>query len=693
MVVDFSPDERAFLSSPHAQEALGAAGVNIEDLRPRALESFDEATRGMRAQAYEARRKYLWRLVRDERSQLEAKERKAAQRAGAEASAKAKVKARGSDGSAAAPIESTAGDNHARALQQMVAQETRALERELRAEAQRERLQRKQEQAAAARAQALADKERQRMMREESRQFLGDLRSARRELEEQSASNNVQRKRAASARGRPSSAPPARPSSGMAPQNASLKEAVRLKAKEAAEQRAAKIAAEQEQKDAAFARRREQIENERALKRLYAEQVRLRHEERLAGVQLQTLEQTMKTQRELEEKQNRAERERAAQRAAVGKVSVSLDDAEGGTDDFEEKRQERTSKVLARAAQAEKRLEQAKGASLEKERMKQQRAAAAREERKRQEDAERQEQEQKNYELAMRRAQRLAMKQVAEEVQKAKTESAAELAAQRSAAVRERAEQERQKKRLEAELKQEMFRENAERVRRASEYKAAQVEASIHQKNLRYEQRSMTMEEGKELRLAFSVTRARQQSAMHNQMRASSEKELQRALSKARTDPDFDPLDKPPTSARDDADGQPPRPAAAKPRPKTARPSSTQRARPAAADDGAFSTMPAAVGGLPAGAHEDAQERAAFGAIEKLRAQQNKELREAVESEQKHEAKRAELLASTPEGPDRVRLQKLLKLERERADGEMMALAAEHELALAQLFKKTGVTR
>ena len=59
------------------------------------------------------------------------------------------------------------------------------------------------------------------------------------------------------------------------------------------------------------------------------------------------------------------------------------------------------------------------------------RTAAAREERKRQEDAERQEQEQKNYELAMRRAQRLAMKQVAEEVQKAKTESAAELAAQR----------------------------------------------------------------------------------------------------------------------------------------------------------------------------------------------------------------------------------------------------------------------
>ena len=76
MVVDFSPDERAFLTAPHAEEALGAAGVNIEDLRPRALESFDEATRGMRAQAYEARRKYLWRLVRDERSQIEARRAK-----------------------------------------------------------------------------------------------------------------------------------------------------------------------------------------------------------------------------------------------------------------------------------------------------------------------------------------------------------------------------------------------------------------------------------------------------------------------------------------------------------------------------------------------------------------------------------------------------------------------------------------
>jgi hypothetical protein len=56
-------------------------------------------------------------------------------------------------------------------------------------------------------------------------------------------------------------------------------------------------------------------------------------------------------------------------------------------------------------------------------------------------------------------------------------------------------------------------------------------------------------------------------------------------------------------------------------------------------------------------------------------------------------AKRAELLAATPEGADRARLQKLQKFERERADSELMALTAEHELRLAELFKRVGVTR
>ena len=87
------------------------------------------------------------------------------------------------------------------------------------------------------------------------------------------------------------------------------------------------------------------------------------------------------------------------------------------------------------------------------------------------------------------------------------------------------------------------------------------------------------------------------------------------------------------------------------------------------------------------------QSRAAFAAVEQLRAEQNVELRQAVEAEQLAEAERTALLAQTAEGSDRARLQKLLKLERERADTELMALTAEHELALAEKFKRLGVTR
>ena len=88
-----------------------------------------------------------------------------------------------------------------------------------------------------------------------------------------------------------------------------------------------------------------------------------------------------------------------------------------------------------------------------------------------------------------------------------------------------------------------------------------------------------------------------------------------------------------------------------------------------------------------------AKQRAAFAQIEKLRLEQNGELRAAVEAEQAAEAGRVQLLSNCAEGADRVRLQKLLKLERERADAELMGLTAEHELRLAQAFKRLGMTR
>ena len=159
MAVDFDPEERSFLCAPHAEEAIRSAGVLLEDLRPRALESFDEPTRGMAYKAYEQRRQYQWRLVREERMKLEAK----AMRASKAAEKLEKV------GSARGAAPTTTGgvprSTHEAALQQMVARETRALERELRAEAQRQRLERKQEAASEARAAAQAEKERQRALK------------------------------------------------------------------------------------------------------------------------------------------------------------------------------------------------------------------------------------------------------------------------------------------------------------------------------------------------------------------------------------------------------------------------------------------------------------------------------------------------------------------------------------------------
>ena len=236
MAVDFTEEERSFLTAAQAEEALKAAGVLLEDLRPRAPESFDEATREVRAKAYEERRQYLWSLVRQELTRLQAKSSR-----------------RGSSG-AVAPRAATASaqqGTHEAALQQMVARETRALERELRAEAQRERLERRQDAAAAARNEALAEKERVRAMKNDAREFLGDMRAARRGLAAQGAAG-VQRPRPTP---RPSSAPTPRPRpmAGFAPPSSeTLSVVVRARAENTLAKREAEISAKMARKEEAY---------------------------------------------------------------------------------------------------------------------------------------------------------------------------------------------------------------------------------------------------------------------------------------------------------------------------------------------------------------------------------------------------------------------------------------------------------
>jgi hypothetical protein len=375
----------------------------------------------------------------------------------------------------------------------------------------------------------------------------------------------------------------------------------------------------------------------------------------------------------------------------VGKVSASAEG--GGVAAMEDAREERTSKVAARAANAAARLEEQNATAMAKERLKQQRAAAARDQADRQAENDKRQLQIRQHEQAMRRAARLTAKQVSEEVQRARVESDTQLASQRSAEVRKRTEDDRAKKKMDADLKAELHRENAERVRRAEEYRASKTQSLIEEKNLRYEQRRQMAAEGQELRIAFAVTRAKQQAAMGDQLRKSSERDLERAMRKAKSDPNFDALAM--ESQRElaaKASAAPP------PRPKSSRGGAASAKHPGSSGRLAIDAgeeKSSGAGRSTASAHSaaDKKQRAAFASIERLRAQQNVELRAAVESEQRAEKKRSEMLLNTPEGADRVRLQKLLKMERERADSELMGLTAEHELALAELFKKAGVTR
>ena len=128
--IDFSGTERAFLCEPLAEEACRKAGVLLEDLRPRSYASFsvkgqDEWVQQKRSDAYEQRRQFKWRLVREQHARLEAEDAKRRTQQAIEASA-----------GGAAGGASVAQRQHEAALKIVVERQTRLLENELRAEAQ-----------------------------------------------------------------------------------------------------------------------------------------------------------------------------------------------------------------------------------------------------------------------------------------------------------------------------------------------------------------------------------------------------------------------------------------------------------------------------------------------------------------------------------------------------------------------------
>ena len=764
-VVDFSPEERAFLCHPRAEDALAAAGVVLEDLRPRALESFEEP-KEMRAATFEQRRVYQWRLVRQELAKLEQRAEAAKRKAAAATTSEMRqhdprptaiqppeyyTEARkqlaqlpqeppAGAGGRVESVEAAAQRAHELALRQMVQRETRALERELRAEKQRERLEDRQRAASESRLKVLSEKQRQRAASRESREFLSDVRAERRELEARAARPASARPASARAASTPPGQSAGGPSDGPSEARgggggttarsarggggeASLAEVVRARAEAARQRRAESIAQKMASKEKSTARRKEEAEAERAMRRLYAEQMRLRHEERLAGVQLAALEQTMRQQRELEERQHKAERERAAMRAAVGKVAASsgggggeVGDGGGEAGRQADRQADLASKVAERAAHAQQRLAEAARQAEEKAAMRDARAAEYRRKAEEQRQQERRALQIRNHEQSLRRQQKRESKLVQEELQRARAQTAAELATRRCEEQQERMRREREQKRLAHEVREEAHRQNAERIQRAIAYRTAQTEASIQNKTLRYEQRRQTMEETQHLRQAYAVARAKQQASIHTKIRGAGgssrlEREAYRAAAEVAPSAAVGEANVLPSASTQPLQGgggahlRAPRPAQESHSSVTEAFGADRRSRgepaPSGGGDGALSRGVAAGVGAAgrdakpqsAAEREDARTRAAFAAIEKLRSEQNAELRAAVEAEQVAEAGRVALLTQTSEGPDRVRLQKLLKLERDRADAELRGLTAEHELALAQRFKKLGVTR
>jgi hypothetical protein len=270
-------------------------------------------------------------------------------------------------------------------------------------------------------------------------------------------------------------------------------------------------------------------------------------------------------------------------------------------------------------------------------------------------------------------------------------------------------------------VKEEAQRENAERVRRAEQYRIKETERSIEDKDRRYDEKRQSAEQQQKMRLAYQIARAKQEEALQAKLNARAHQELQ-SLGSARATPAalataleaYEPVrhEPPPPRMRPrgregrrdagggggEGDGAGGGEAAvletARDGRRRRREAGSEAAEPALAtaphgDTRADSAAATADGGYG----RSTQQLKAYAAIERLRARQNAELRAAVEAEQLKEAERARILEATADGADKTRLLKLLKLERERADSELMALTAEHELALAEQFAKLGVTR
>ncbi|KAL1518500.1 hypothetical protein AB1Y20_002791 [Prymnesium parvum] len=687
-LVDFSAEEKSFLSDPLAEQALARTGVLLDDLRPKPHTDADNPSR---AAHLERRRQYKWRLVRDEFARLQA-------HAATHTASPAGRRASDPSDLVRASLEAS--------LRRELAAAASTLQHEWQAEARRQQIEHRHASALSARMEIarrreheLLAKRKQLELRAEMRQARLAARAAGGAAAEGAASAAAERaasaaaERAASAAAeRPASAPPSRPTgrgSGEASvgwQRAAkerLARAARQRKEELELQRQEELARKLAQKEQVVEERREQLAYEAQQRKVLHEARRLRHEEQKLTAESVEFEHRLALQKELLRKQELAARERSRHTHTRGGATVRENENpnRGGVQD--------DGGLPPAAGAKDGGAARARGVELEERR--------AAEERTRIEKLEARLQEHERAVEAQRRkeAAELRAKAALKELKRAAVNEAhtmheaqrghelakqLEAAESRSREVKQKKQAELAERLAERRLRRDDVADNVERIHRAQSYKRAAIEANIRAKDERSEARRQRSEAASAAQRAMQAARIRRVAEMQDRLDAE-----MRQLSVS--SPKAAPPAKPSPHALIDprlvavATGASPRRRVGAGRPSSAPPSRGKA--PSAAPSGGH--KPQQSHGAPPAARTSIADRWASSAeMERLARHQNEMLLRALEREQEREIERERLIASTPAGPDYKRLLKLLDLERAKANREIKRMAEDHELALAR---------
>ena len=682
-------EERTLLEDPLAAEALKRLGMTVDMLKHKSLAYFGST--GDAAVAFEhneKRRHLLWTRVRDEHALLQRTPSVTTSQVGG-------LSTPGGD----TRLERMRRGQQA-SMRSMLERQSRAVQREAEVEQRAERAALRQEMAS-------ANRDNQQLLRERELQHLKIKHGVRAQIhqERRETSEQVRAEEAAVRDARGSSlgggggggggrrgGAGGGAGGGADPRTVDAARA-RERRVEQEEARQQALREQLESKVERAALRKQEIEYERERKKVQNETKLLQHELRKAAAEGVAHEATIASQHEALSKQQRA----------ATKLAVREDErqeGETGRAAALQARKER-SEAARRAFDEQRKQEEEERRQHHEE--KEAVSVEAAEARRRQQAAERRATATLR---AMKARARIQIVKVGEESRRIELEREAEQKQRAADDLREARKAQRDSgRRGGGAMQREADRkENIERLRRAAEYKEARTQASIARKERLADERRQLQGAAEAERRHRQALEARTRRELHEsleaQLRAIADGGGAAVLDLGLAMPSK--AGPPSTIAASSSAGRVgaamrARPSSAPP-PRRAADEDEAAARAKERERAALARERAARGRARdraghAAAAERQDEQGRLAAIERIRREQNRVLLRALEAEQEREARRADLVAETSAGPDRERLLKIFELERSQASADMMALTADHELALAQRMAELGMTR